>query len=150
MNTIPEDMTLDVPEESDYVRPLATFKGKDLWPLTVASELLFIQIRTPSEDTRAYEGLAFVYLHLKRGGKTFKEDRAQITPLCWDINRFRETILEWVESEKISSDERLEAVRIYREAFDKARKSEVEPVPSLAQKKTEDQSPTAPLFSSGS
>ncbi len=146
---IAEDMSLDTPEK-EYVAPGPMFKGKELWPLTLGSELLFIQVRTPNQDTLAYEGLAFVYIHLKRGGTSFKEDRAIIAPMCWDIDRFHAAVTDWVESAQITAGDRLDAVRIYREAFEKAKANEVEPVGATVQKKTEEQAPTTSPSSSGS
>ncbi len=145
-----ENMELD--GEESYVAEPVRFQNKELWPLTHGSDLMFIQVRTPGEDSVAYEGLAFVFIHLKRGGKTFKEDRAQVSPLCWDIQRFRNSVMDWVEEADISPEDRFQAVKIYREAYEQAAKSEVDPISdtSTAQKKTEAQSPTPQVSSSTS
>ncbi len=150
----PEDMSLEgdeLPQSKDYVGIPRKFQGNDLWPLSIATDLMFIQVRTPGQDTLAYEGLAFVFIHLKRGG-TFKQDRQVVAPLCWDIDKFRAAVLDWSEEVGVTPADRLDAVRIYKQSMEEAYKSEVEPVATggTAQKKTGAQPPIQPASSSTS
>lgn len=121
------------PTDADLITPARRFKDKELWPLTLATELLLLQVKTTGEDTIAYEALAFAFIHQKRNGsESFDLDRPELFTLCWDINTFRREMFRWIETEKINGEDRAEARRIYAEVLAADRASEVEPV----QKKT--------------
>src|SRR6185436_480232 len=148
MNQIAEDtttddeITLSVVEtpKSEFVRPEYTFKGNALFPYTYGYELLFNQVRD-AEDTGLFTWLAFVYLLRKHEpDETEEAHRKWAVKICWKVEDFRLALSSWMDVHgPFTTDDKIEAKRIYEENMKAIADSQVEPVPirgKQAQKKT--------------
>jgi hypothetical protein len=84
--------------DTQFVAPLHTFRGEELWPFTHAIDLIFNQV-VDVEDKESTYYLKFIFLHIKRGEATAREDRMKhLRPLAWNAERFQTAFLDWVES----------------------------------------------------
>lgn len=157
MNQIAEDTTQDSELEapisivekpkSEFTRPTYSFKGAELFPFTYGYELLFNQVRDP-EDTGLYTWLGFIYLLLKRkvdGEKglrdeTTDEHRAWAIGIAWRVSVFRDALVTWMdENGPFTTEDKLEAKRIYDESMKAAAETSVEVIPDrkrTSEKKT--------------
>ncbi len=150
MNQTQEDMTLDetltaplsVVEKtkSEFVRPGYSFKGAELFPFTYGYELLFNQVRD-AEDTGLYTWLGFIYLLRKQNEKeTTNEHRAWAIGIAWKVSAFRDSLVTWMdENGPFTTEDKIEAKRIYDESMKAAADTSVEVVPDRkrsAEKKT--------------
>lgn len=146
MNQIEEDMTGDdetIREEkskSEFVRPAYSFKGMELFPFTYGYELIFNQVRD-AEDTGLFTWLAFIYLLRKRSDKETVEDhKLWACKLAWRVETFRSELIQWMDEDgPFTTEDKLEAKRIYEESMKAIADSVVEPAPVAGrevQKKT--------------
>jgi hypothetical protein len=162
MNQVEEDLnpdeaitsTFDIVEKpkSEFVRPSYSFKGADLWPFTYGYELLFNQVRDP-EDTGLYTWFGFVYLLRKQDPKeTTNEHRAWAIGIAWKVSAFRDALVTWMDEHgPFTTEDKIEAKRIYEESMKAAAETSVEIVPDRnrsAEKKTRHQK--KPLLSTSS
>ncbi len=126
--------------KSEFVRPTYSFKGADLFPFTYGYELLFNQVRD-NEDTGLYTWFSFIYL-LRRRSSSYgsEEHRKWAISICWKIEAFRESLIQWMdENGPFSIEDKIEAKRIYEESMKAAAETSVEAVPDRkrsVQKKT--------------
>ncbi len=149
----PEDMTPDGDlvssgteirrQTSEFMRPTYSFKGAELFPFTYGYELLFNQVRDP-EDTGLYTWLGFVYLLRKRDAKeTGEEHRDWAIGLAWQVKNFRRALMDWMDLDgPFTTEDKIEAKRIYEESMKAASETSVEVVPDRkrsSQKKTQPQ-----------
>lgn len=147
MNQIAEDLSQDSEIEepiqerkSEFVRPLYSFKGAELFPFTYGYELLFNQVRDP-EDTGLFTWLAFVYL-LRKITPDEREDvhRKWAIKLCWKVEHFREALIGWMDiNGPFTTEDKIEAKRIFEESMKAIADTTVEPIPvrgKHSQKKT--------------
>ena len=162
VNQILEDLTPDeditspisVVEKpkSELTRPTYSFKGADLFPFTYGYELLFNQVRDP-EDTGLYTWLGFVYLLRKREKETKDEHRDWAIRLAWKVEDFRRSLMQWMDDEgPFTTEDKIEAKRIYEESMKAAAETSVEAVPDRkrsVQKKTRHQKNPSSSTSSG-
>lgn len=103
------------------------FQGKPLWPLTLESDLILCHVERGTE-LAVFQAMAFVFVHIQRGGETFFRDLEKIMPLVWnDPNRFRVAVLEHFS--KLPAEARKEAYDICAEAYGWVRKSAVNGIP---------------------
>ncbi len=150
MNEPQEDLTQDeeiaaplsVVEKpkSEFTRPTYSFKGAELFPFTYGYELLFNQIRDP-EDTGLYTWMGFIFLLHKHGpNQTRDMHRKWAISLAWVVNNFREALMTWMdEIGPFTTEDKLEAKRIYEESMKAAAETSVEVIPDRKrspQKKT--------------
>jgi hypothetical protein len=150
MNQIAEDTTQDSELEapvsivekpkSEFVRPTYSFKGEELFPFTYGYELLFNQVRD-AEDTGLFTWLAFVFLLRKNEPKeTEFAHRKWAISIAWKVNDFRMALTSWMDSDgPFSTEDKIEAKRIYEENMKAASETSVEVVPDRkrsSQKKT--------------
>ncbi len=81
-------------------------------------------------DLVVYRVLAFIYIHL--------HPRADMIRLCWDVNAFRERIIQFRDT--LTDEDETEAQRIFNEIHTAESKTPVKPTKSAAatgaQKKT--------------
>jgi len=160
MNQIAEDITpddeitLSVVEapKSEFVRPEYTFKGNTLFPYTYGYELLFNQVRD-AEDTGLFTWLAFVYLLRKHEpDETEEAHRKWAVKICWKVEDFRLALSSWMDVHgPFTTDDKIEAKRIYEENMKAIADSQVEPIPDRkrAQKKTSRAKKQSSSMSSG-
>ncbi len=140
MKTEPEDLTTDDtvgentrPSDTDLARqfthPGYMFKGQQLGSYTAGTDLLFNQV-LDQNDAPYFVFLSFIFIHLK--------DRAEMIPLCWDKQKFRCALLDWIDSlGPLTQDDKTEAMHIFEDMRGAARDSTVEVVPQgRAEKKT--------------
>jgi hypothetical protein len=133
-------------QRSEFTRPAYTFKGVELFRFTYGYELLFNQVRDP-EDTGLFTWFAFVFLlHKNVTGETSDEHRKWAIELAWKVEKFRSTLLDWMDHHgPFSNADKLEAKRIYEENMKAAVESAAEPVPDRnarrSQKKTRQRKP---------
>jgi len=124
---------------SEFVRPEYTFKGNALFPYTYGYELLFNQVRD-AEDTGLFTWLAFVYLLRKHEpDETEEVHRKWAVKICWKVEDFRLALSSWMDVHgPFTTEDKIEAKRIYEENMKAIADSQVEPVPDRkrAQKKT--------------
>ncbi len=164
MNEQAEDLTpdeeiaapLSVVEKpkSEFTRPTYSFKGADLFPFTYGYELLFNQVRDP-EDTGLYTWLAFVFLLRQNGGESSELHRKWAIDLAWKVSTFRDALMRWMDNEgPFTTEDKIEAKRIYEESMKAAAETSVEAVPDRkrsVQKKTRHQKkPSSSTSSEGS
>lgn len=147
MNQIEDQMTddeivsFDMIEKpkSEFTRPAYSFKGVELFPFTYGYELLFNQVRD-AEDTGLYTWLAFVYLLCPMNDETIDKHRSRMIQLCWKVADFRNELTRWMDHwGPFTTDNKIEAKRIYEENMKAIADSIVEPVPvrgKTSQKKT--------------
>ncbi len=125
--------------KSEFTRAPWQFKGADLWPYTYGYELLFNQVRDP-EDTGLYTWLAFVFLLRKNGGESSELHRKWAIDLAWKVSTFRDALMRWMDNEgPFTTEDKIEAKRIYEESMKAAAETSVEAVPDrkrAVQKKT--------------
>ncbi len=153
MNETAEDLTQDDQIEapisvvekpkSEFTRPTYSFKGADLFPFTYGYELLFNQVRDP-EDTGLYTWLGFVYLLRKSHPvETDIQHRAWAIGIAWKVSSFRESLILWMDEHgPFTTEDKIEAKRIYEESMKAAAETSVEAVPDRkrsVQKKTRHQ-----------
>ncbi len=129
--------------KSEFVRPTYSFKGTELFPFTYGYELLFNQVRD-AEDTGLFTWLAFVYLLLKRSLQEQEQDhRKWAIRVCWKVEDFRLSLANWMDGfGPFSTEDKIEAKRIYEENMKAAAETSVEVVPDrkrTSQKKTQRQ-----------
>lgn len=132
----PEDQTETFDASREFTRPLYTFKGKELWPFARKSKMILAQVF--SDDVASYRALAFIFIHTRRGGKTFSEDLAKfVIPIAWKIDEFRAKIVDLAED--MSDEDIEEAARIFGESLTADRdtqfRAEADGDAKLAQKK---------------
>ena len=150
MNQIAEDTTQDSELEapisivekpkSEFVRPAYSFKGAELFPFTYGYELLFNQVRD-AEDTGLFTWLAFVYLLRKNEtSETEFVHRKWAVSVAWKVSDFRMALSIWMDQiGPFSTEDKIEAKRIYEENMKAAAETSVEVVPDRkrsSQKKT--------------
>lgn len=140
MNQIAEDATQDgeleapIPivekPKSEFVRPTYSFKGAELFPFTYGYELLFNQVRD-AEDTGLFTWLAFVFLLRKNEPKeTEFVHRKWAISIAWKVNDFRLALTSWMDSDgPFSTEDKIEAKRIYEENTKAAAETSVEAIP---------------------
>ena len=75
---------------SSFVSPERTFKDKPLAPYTEGSRLLLLQIRD-NGDSSIYFIYSFIFIHI-----LLKENRKEAINLCWDKEKFRERLFDWI------------------------------------------------------
>ncbi|NBW99772.1 hypothetical protein EBR03_09405 [bacterium] len=75
---------------SSFVSPERTFKDKTLAPYTEGSRLLLLQIRD-NGDSSIYFIYSFIFIHI-----LLKENRKEAINLCWDKEKFRERLFDWI------------------------------------------------------
>jgi hypothetical protein len=131
------DETLGTEEEAgnelakQFLHPGYTWKGLSLRPYTAGTDLLFNQV-LDRNDSPFTIFLTFIFIHL--------HDRTQLVALCWDKLKFREALLEWIDSlGQLSNDDKTTAMELFEEIRGWARKSSVEVIPDEHQKKTKAQ-----------
>lgn len=97
--------------EREFVRPCATFQNRPLWPFTPGSKALYAMVIS-DDDTRLYRVLAFLFIHIRRGGKDMESDlAANVVPLVWgNMDLFRMKVLSLCDS--MSDADLEEAIRI--------------------------------------
>ncbi len=165
MNEPAEDLTQDdqiaaplsVVEKpkSEFTRPIYSFKGAELFPFTYGYELLFNQVRDP-EDTGLYTWLGFVYLLRRREPEeTSREHQLWACRLAWKVEGFRMQLMSWMDqSGPFTTEDKIEAKRIYEESMKAAAETSVETVPDRkrsVQKKTHrPKKPSSSMSSGGS
>ena len=128
--------------KSEFTRPAYSFKGNELFPFTYGYELLFNQVRD-AEDTGLYTWLAFVYLLYRKtrgdSQESESEHRKWAISIAWRVETFREALTAWVDAiGPITTEDKIEAKRIYEENMKAIADATVEPTPvrGKAQKKT--------------
>ena len=151
MNQITEDTTQDSELEapisivekpkSEFVRPAYLFKGAELFPFTYGYELLFNQVRD-AEDTGLFTWLAFVFLLRKNEpNETEFVHRKWAISIAWKVNDFRMALTSWMDSSgPFSTEDKIEAKRIYEENMEAAAETSIEVIPDRkrsSQKKTQ-------------
>ncbi len=139
--------------KSEFVRPTYSFKGAELFPFTYGYELLFNQVRD-AEDTGLYTWLGFVFLLRKQNDKeTTNEHRAWAIGIAWRVSSFRDALVTWMdENGPFSTEDKIEAKRIYDETMKAVAETSVEAVPDRkrsVQKKTPRQKKPSSSTSSG-
>ena len=77
---------------SAFVAPEKEFCGDTLAPYTEGSRLLLSQIREDS-DSPMFFVWAFLFVHIQ-----IKKNRKEAIKLCWDKDKFREAIFEWIST----------------------------------------------------
>ncbi len=98
--------------EREHLRPASVFQGKELWPFTRGTKLVFNQII--GDDTVLFRALAFVWIHVKRGEATCKADVTRhVAPFAWSINHFRGEIIEFADT--LTDEDQADAMRIHKE-----------------------------------
>lgn len=118
--------------EKEFIRPLDTFKGVELWPYTRAMQLLFAQVST-DEDTLLFRSLAFVFMHRKRTESTQQADVTKhVVSLAWDINAFRSKVAFFFDD--LTEQDVVEAIRIYESTMEREMQSRVKAGSALGQK----------------
>lgn len=150
MNQIAEDTTQDSELESpisivekpksEFVRPEYSFKGAELFPFTYGYELLFNQVRD-AEDTGLFTWLAFVYLLRKHDPDEDEHThRKWAIGNAWKVENFRLNLSVWMDvNGPFSTEDKIEAKRIYEENMKAAAETSVEAIPDrkrTSQKKT--------------
>lgn len=106
----------------------ATWQGRPMWPLTKESDLIMAHV-SRSVDLGRFTAMAFVFIHVPRGGKTFFEDLQKILGVVWDDpNVFRLEVLKFFADYK--DDAVQEAVELWMRAYNLKRRTEVAPVAS--------------------
>jgi hypothetical protein len=116
--------------ERQFVRPGYVWRGLALRPYTAGTDLLFNQILDRG-DAPFTIFLEFIFIHI--------EDREKLIELCWDKLKFREALLNWIDSlGELTTADKTQAMELFEEIRGWARKSSVEvlPDPELPQKKT--------------
>src|SRR5437667_7125348 len=74
-----------------FVSPDYYFKGEELRPYTAGTDLLFNQV-LDRNDAAMTCILAFLFVHRK------KIPRDELLNLCWDKNKFRGALIDWIDS----------------------------------------------------
>lgn len=100
--------------EREHMRPFWKFKGRELWPFTQGSKLMWRHV-LKDDITPELKGLSFVFIHLKRTESKFKDDARRHLHFVWNILDFRAELLEWVASEKLTDADTQEAIKIAAE-----------------------------------
>lgn len=102
---ITPESDFQITQEREQIRPLAVFKGKELAPYSRGTRILYNMV-IDDKDLVIYRVLAFLYVHL--------HPRPDVIRLAWgDLNKFRETILEFRET--LTDADEAEAQRIVDE-----------------------------------
>ncbi len=165
MNEPSEDLTpdeeiadpLSVVEKpkSEFTRPIYSFKGAELWPFTYGYELLFNQVRDP-QDTGLYTWFAFVYLLRKqKPDETRKWHQDWAVMMAWQVENYRAAMMDWMdEAGPFTTEDKIEAKRIYEESMKAAAETSVEAVPdrkrSVQKKTRHPKKPSSSTCSAGS
>jgi hypothetical protein len=141
--TIDEDiLASDGPTHSDlsreFTRPNFSFKGNALRPITAGSNQLFSQV-LDRNDANTTAILSFIFIHCeskwKSSVKTGKwEPTSGLLDLCWDKNRFRAALLEWVDT--LGEIDHKETGDLFEAMNKSSKKGVVDPLPEPDQKKT--------------
>jgi hypothetical protein len=126
----PENAVTDNALAKQFLHPGYTFKGMQLRPYTAGTDLLFNQV-LDRNDAPFTIFLSFIFIHVR--------ERKELRMLCWDKEKFREALLDWVDSiGQLSNEDKTEAMNLFEEMRGWAQKSSVEVIPDAAasQKKT--------------
>ncbi len=119
-------LTSDEPSAGDlareFVRPAFAFKGEPLRPYTAGTDLLFTQV-LDRNDANMTAILSFVFIHRKN------LDRAALMELCWDKNKFRVALLDWIDSIGLDDADKDEATRLFTAMREAASKGAVDVIP---------------------
>ena len=89
-------------------------------PYTEGSRLLLLQIRD-NGDSSLYFVYSFVLIHI-----LLKENRKEAINLCWDKEKFRERLFDWIST--LSESDLSTASSIVSQMIDEAAKAKVEVV----------------------
>lgn len=113
-------MSNEILEElnASFVAGERTFKGKPLAPYTEGSKLLLLQVRDDG-DSSLYFVYSFVFVHI-----LIKENRREAINLCWDKDRFRERLFDWIAG--FNQSDLGEASKIVSEIIEEAGRGSVE------------------------
>lgn len=141
----PEDESTTAAQlDREHMRPEYSWRGKPLWPYSKGSELVLNQVR--DVDTNGFRGLTFVFVHLKRGGASFKEDllKSGIMELAWNLPAFRAAIIEFTDDQECTDEDISDAIRIEKIWLDAAQATRIKAgsadgakISGESQKKTE-------------
>lgn len=121
-------MSNDILDElnATFVSKEVEFRGQPLASYTEGSRLLLLQVRDEN-DSPIWFIWAFLYLHI-----LIKKNRKDAISLCWNKDKFREALLDWVAD--MSEVERENATEIVSKMIQDSAKTRVEVIP---QSKTE-------------
>jgi hypothetical protein len=123
----PEDEPPVSESELSQARAL-TFQNQPLWPLNKETDLLMAHV-SRGVDLGRFTAMAFVFIHLQRGGKTFFEDLPKVIGVIWDDpNVFRIEVMKFFADYDASAVE--EAVALWMKAYGLKRRTEVQGVPA--------------------
>ena len=129
------------PPKSEFVRPAYSFKGVELWPYSYCYRSLFWQV-SDRQDTGLWSWQAFAFMLLKRSkNETAKEHRDWMKSLAWNVDKFRDELLDWLDANPLSQSDLLELSKIYQDNMKADADSQIEAIPvrGKAQKKTSHQ-----------
>lgn len=76
--------------DSAFIRPNRVFVEEELAPYTEGSRLLLSQVRDDS-DSPMFFVWAFLFVHIQ-----IKKNRKEAISLCWNKDKFREALFEWI------------------------------------------------------
>ncbi len=150
MNEATEDLTQDeeiaaplsVVEKpkSNFSRPPDSFRGMELHAYSYSYEDLFNQV-IDAQDKGLWAWEAFVFMLLKRTPEeTWREHRDWIRKLAWEVDKFRDALLDWKDANgPFSVEDKIEMRRIYEDTMKAVAETTVQTVPDrkrTMQKKT--------------
>lgn len=112
--------------EREHVRAAYVWKGKQLWPYCLQSRIVLAQT-WGGEESQAWKGMGFVYVHIKRGRSKFEEDvlSSGILEAIGNGALFKMKVLKWMETEQVTDADMQEAIRIFEESDEADRATRV-------------------------
>ena len=117
--------------DHELIRPPLEFQGRELWPYTPGSKLLYHQA-LDEEDVTYLRPLVFVFIHLRRGAQTRQADLLvpreefggwSLMRLCWNLERLHAAVMEWLDTLPEGAVE--EAGRVLSDALAPAAATEI-------------------------
>jgi hypothetical protein len=119
--------TLDPEDEAptELFVSAQTFQGKPLWPLTLESDMIMAHVSAGNELV-AFSAMAFIFVHMKRGGADFFADLERIMPILWtNPDKFRVEVLRHFST--LPPAAKQEAFAVFRAAYGLVKKQTVNP-----------------------